>query len=102
MLCSDAKLDSHRFKDMLDGAIAAGEAFFHLLFMQAGLNIFCSTRTIELLHLVLTWLSILRRKAKNNEVNYGSSIMRPLSLIPFFSVFIMVLLSEFFFSFFEK
>lgn len=25
MLCSDAKLDSHRFKDILDEAIAAGK-----------------------------------------------------------------------------
>lgn len=34
MLCSDPKLDSHRFKDMLDEAIAAGEAFFGNLFSQ--------------------------------------------------------------------
>ncbi|XWS56237.1 hypothetical protein CRYUN_Cryun09bG0068600 [Craigia yunnanensis] len=37
MLCSDPKLDSHRFKDMLDEAIAAGKAFFQLLLTQAGL-----------------------------------------------------------------
>lgn len=58
MLCSDPKLDSHRFKDMLDEAIAAGEAFFQLLVRQAGLEVFCSRSKMKVLHLFLTWFSI--------------------------------------------
>lgn len=31
MLCSDPKLDSHRFKDILDEAIAAGKDINNIL-----------------------------------------------------------------------
>lgn len=31
MLCSDPKLDSHRFKDILDETIAAGKCSYYLL-----------------------------------------------------------------------
>ncbi|OMO70198.1 hypothetical protein COLO4_28711 [Corchorus olitorius] len=47
MLCSDPMLDSHRFKDMLDEAIAAGEAFFQILVRFAGFEVFCSKREVK-------------------------------------------------------
>ncbi|KAE8711147.1 Chaperone protein dnaJ 6 [Hibiscus syriacus] len=38
MLCSDPKLDSHRFKDLLDEAITAGEAFLQSVGFKGKLN----------------------------------------------------------------
>lgn len=34
MICSDPKLDSHRFKDILDEAIVAGVYVFKLQFLS--------------------------------------------------------------------